>query len=343
MSAKALPAAPAAMKAPAVAKVQAVATAPALPAAPAETVVPVTLPVSRDSKVWTVLAVTRESGRYLERQGVEQGRLNAEHLLAKVLGVGRLELYLQFDRPLSPEELVAYKALLRRRAAREPLQYILGGVPFRGLTLKVDRRVLIPRPETEYFLDALVSVAGKDRVFASALDIGTGSGAIALALAAEGLSRSVTATDISRPALAVARRNAGALADRATVDFRAGSLLSPVAGETFDLVLSNPPYLSRAEWQETEPEVRDWEPRQALASGDDGLDVIRQLIPPAVSALRPDGWIGIETGCTQTNTVAGFFHATGRVDSVKVIEDLNGRPRYVFAHRAAGIPARGRS
>ena len=197
------------------------------------------------------MEVIRWSGTYLSEKGVENGRLNAEHLLALVLGMQRLQLYLHFDRPLAKGELAQYKPLLRRRAAREPLQYVLSSAPFRNLQLQVDRRVAIPRPETEYMIDVLMRVAGPDRVFSSALDVGTGSGAIALALAAEGLARSVTATDLSADALATARGNAVA-AGLTGIRFEAGCLLEPVAARTFDLVLSNPPYLTEAEWRSAE-------------------------------------------------------------------------------------------
>jgi len=227
-------------------------------------------------RTWTVLEAVRASGGYLDGKGVEQGRLDAEHLLAHVLGMGRLQLYLHFDRPLTRDELARFKPLLRRRGAREPLQYVLGSAPFRTLHLHVDRRVAIPRPETEYLIDVLQRLAG-DRVFDSALDVGTGSGAIALALAGERLARSVTASDISPAAVAAAGRNA-AEAGLAGIDFRDGPLLEPVGDRSFDLVLSNPPYLSEAEWRMAEPEVREWEPRGAMVAGPDGLEVVRGLV-----------------------------------------------------------------
>lgn len=279
--------------------------------------------------------VIRASGEYLDGKGLEHGRLDAEHLLAHVLGVGRLHLYLHFDRPLTVTERGSLKPLLRRRAAREPLQYILGTAPFRDLTLDVDRRVAIPRPETEYLIDVLQRVAGRDRVFESALDVGTGSGAIALALATEGLARAVTATDISAAALAAARHNAAA-AGATTIDFQEGSLLEPVTGRTFDLVLSNPPYLTESEWRSAQPEVREWEPRLAMVGGEDGLDAIGGLVRGLDGILRPGGWVGLETGNSQAERVVHMLESVRTLDSVGAHGDLTGRQRYVLARKPDG-------
>lgn len=279
------------------------------------------------------MEVARWSADYLRGKGVEDSRLNAEYLLAHVLGIDRLQLYLDFDRPLVEDELSAYRPLLQRRAAREPLQYLLGSAPFRNLELRVDARVAIPRPETEYLLDVLARVAGRDRVFESALDVGTGSGAIAIALAAEGLARSVIATDISADALEVARLNAGACG-QSTIVFRRGPLLDPVGDLTFDLVLSNPPYLSEAEWRGAEPEVREWEPRAAMVAGRGGLALVGAIVAGAAAVLRLEGWLGLEVGSRQAEAVAGLLGDTGRFRSIEVQEDLTGRQRYVFARRA---------
>ena len=284
------------------------------------------------SRTWTVMDVIRWSGEYLTEKGVEKGRLNAEHLLAHVLGVKRLQLYLDFDRPLDVDELDRFRPLLRKRAAREPLQYVLGTAQFRELELAVDQRVAIPRPETEHLIDVLRQVAGGDRVFDAALDVGTGSGAIALTLAAEGLARAVVATDVSAHALDVARRNAAA-AGLAEVEFRAGHLLEPVEGGTFDLVLSNPPYLTEAEWLRAEPEVRDWEPRVAMVADESGLAVIRRLIGGLDGVLRPGGWVGLEVGSTQAGRVASMMEGHPGLRAAQVHDDLAGRRRYVFARR----------
>ena len=280
----------------------------------------------------TVMEIVRRCGAYLDGKGVDKGRLDGELIVAHVLGLPRLELYLRFDRPMSADELAACRTLLRRRGAREPLQYVLGTAPFRELHLEVGPGVAIPRPETEYFLDALAALAGPDRTFDAALDVGTGSGAIALALADEGLARTVVATDVSPEALQTARRNARA-AGASRIDFRAGHLLNPVAGESFDLILSNPPYVTDAEWRGTAPEVREWEPRKALAGGADGLAVIRELVPAMMGALRPGGWAGLEVGRTQTQAVAALFRQCDGSPRVAVREDLAGLPRYVFASR----------
>ena len=284
---------------------------------------------------WRVLDVIRISGRYLEDRGVENGRLNAEYLLAHVLGMDRLHLYLHFDRPLTGGELTRYKPLLRRRGAREPLQYVLGSAPFRNLELEVGPGVAIPRPETEYLLDVVRSVAGPDRVFEAALDVGTGSGCIAIALADEGIARRVVATDISADALRVARRNARRCG-RAEIDFRAGALLEPVAGMTFDLVLANPPYLSGEEWQSAEPEVREWEPATAMVAPDAGLGVIRGLVAGLEQILRPGGWAGLEVGSSQTEAVAGLLRGCAGLGEVAMRQDLVRRPRYVFARAKGG-------
>lgn len=278
------------------------------------------------------MEIARWSGDYLLGKGVEDGRLNAEYLLACVLGIDRLQLYLDFDRPLAEAELAVYRPLLRRRAAREPLQYLLGSAPFRNLDVRVDPRVAIPRPETEFLLDVVARVAGRDRIFESALDVGTGSGAIAIALAAEELARSVTATDLSADALDVARMNARACGQTG-IDFRRGSLLDPVGGLTFDLVLSNPPYLSEEEWRGTEPEVREWEPRGAMVAGQGGLALIRELVAGVDAVLRPEGWLGLEVGSAQGEIVAGFLRDSGHFRSVEVHDDLAGRQRYVSARR----------
>ncbi len=290
----------------------------------------------------TVREIVRRSEEYLRGKGVEGGRMNAEYLLAHVLEVDRLDLYLDLDRPLGESELGPLRPLLRRRGAREPLQYVLGSAPFRELELRVDPRVAIPRPETEYLIDVLRREAGPGRVFDAALDVGTGSGAIAISLAAEGVARSVTATDRSVDALKVARANAGRCGHPG-IRFLEGSLLEPVRGLEFDLVLSNPPYLSAEEWRGTEPEIRRWEPGMAMVAGDGGLALIRRLIDGLPRLLRPGGWFGVETGVAQGVAVAERLRATRVFEKIRLHADLAGRPRYVLARRIRVLARRIRS
>ncbi len=278
------------------------------------------------------MQVARWSGDYLRGKGVENGRLNAEYLMAHVLGMDRLQLYLQFDRPLTEPELAAFRPLLKRRAGREPLQYLLGTAPFRNVELNVDPRVAIPRPETEYLIDVLIRVTGDKPRFASALDVGTGSGALAIALADEGLARRVTATDFSVKVLEVARSNASDCG-HPEIEFRHGWLLDPVADRTFDLVVSNPPYLSEAEWRATEPEVRRWEPRGAMVADEAGLALVRELATGVAAVLQPGGWFGVEVGSAQAELVGDLLSEGDAFRSIGVHQDLTGRPRYVFAER----------
>lgn len=292
----------------------------------------------RDGEVWTVLRLMRWSGEYLEGKGVERGRLDAEHLLAHTLGVKRLQLYLQFDRPLERHELDAFRPLLRRRAEREPLQYIMGHAAFRELELRVDRRVLIPRPETEVLVDEVLAWAvGRGTADLAALDVGTGSGAIALSLALEGPFSRVVATDVSAPALELARENAAAAGVADRVDFREGSLFQVLsAGERFDAVVSNPPYVADGEAPALEPEVAAWEPAQALFGGADGLAVIRPLVAGAGAVLAPGGLLALEVGAAQVGMVVAAVEESGGYDEVRVRRDLAGRERVVLAQRAGG-------
>jgi release factor glutamine methyltransferase len=285
--------------------------------------------------VWTVLRLMEWSGEYLEGKGVERGRLDAEHLLADVLELERLQLYLQFDRPLESDELDRFRPLLKRRAQREPLQYILGRAAFRELELEVDEGVLIPRPETEILLDEVLDWArGQEDTDMVALDLGTGSGAIALSLLLEGPFARVVATDVSGTALEMANKNAGAVDLSEGVDFRSGPFFEPVHdGELFDLVVSNPPYVAEAEADTLQPEVRDWEPMEALFSGPDGLDALRHITVAAGGYLRSGGMLALEVGFGQSGPVLALLEDTGEYSDVRVRRDLTGRERVILARR----------
>jgi release factor glutamine methyltransferase len=281
---------------------------------------------------WSVLELIRWTAGYLAERGVADPRLDAELLLADSLGLKRLDLYLQFDRPLLAEELAEFKGRLRRRARREPLQYIAGTAAFRELRLRVDRRVLIPRPETEILVDHVLAWA-RGRTGLSALDVGTGSGAIALSLATEGEPfERVVATDVSPGALEVARSNLDGVRPSTPVDLREGALFEPVGRERFDVIVSNPPYVGEGERSEIEVEVAEWEPQVALFAGEDGLMVIRDLVRESPSHLRPGGLLALEIGAGQAAAVRGLFGPA--FSTVQVRADLTGRDRIVLAELA---------
>lgn len=278
---------------------------------------------------WSVLELLKWTTSYLGEKGVTEPRLNAELLLAGALGVKRLDLYLQFDRPLTADELAGFKPRLLRRARGEPLQYIAGEAQFRNLTLRVDPRVLIPRPETELLVGAVLEWAAAHEAH-RALDVGTGSGAIALSLATEG-EMEVVATDLSSDALELAGENLRVAAPGARVEFREGSVYEPVTGDLFDVVVSNPPYIGERERPELDSEVADWEPAGALFSGGDGLDVIRAIVRGAPDHLRPGGLLALEIGATQAEPVAALIRERPAFREPLIRKDLAGRDRIVLA------------
>ena len=285
---------------------------------------------------WTVLHLVRWSAEYLKTKGIAGGRLDAELLLAEVLGMDRLHLYLEHDRPLEPEELARFRATLLARARRQPLQYILGRAHFREVTLRTDPRVLIPRPETEELVGAVLARVGFwDRTDLRALDLGTGSGAIALSLALEGPFVQVVGTDASGGALDVARENAAHLGLEAKVELRLGDLFDPVAsGEAFDVIVSNPPYVSEGELPGLEPEVREWEPREALVSGgEDGTAFTFALIEGAGTRLRSGGLLALEVGAGRAGRIADKIREVGGFGPPEVLRDLARRERIVLATR----------
>ncbi len=282
------------------------------------------------------LPLAQKAAQLFGERGFDNARLEAELLLAHVLGIKRLDLYLQFDRPLTNEQLEIFRALVRRRLKREPLQYIVGTVQFRELELQVDRRVLIPRPETEVLVGQAISWSALRGGVVNALDIGTGSGAIALSLLHEKAAQTVVATDISPDALSLARTNAERLGLAEHVDFRCGSLWAAVENaEMFDIVISNPPYVAWEERETLQAEVRDWEPESALFADSDGLSVIREIIRVAPEHLKAGGLLALEVGMSQAPLVADELRAVTAFKEVNVIRDLSGRDRVVTAVRKA--------
>ncbi len=277
---------------------------------------------------WTVLKILQWTADYFAEKGIESSRLDAELLLAATLGMDRVGLYVNFERPLDSKELGAYRERVRRRASREPVQYILGETEFWSLPFKVNPAVLIPRADTEVLVEeALKRVESKDRV----LDVGTGSGAIAIALAHEVAGVEVTALDCSEDALEIARENAAANKVVASIEMLAGDLKSLPAGP-FDMIVSNPPYIPTRDWQELMPEVHDHEPRLALDGGPDGLEAYRQLAVQARKVLAPKGWILVEVGINQAKDVAALFKAAGLVN-IETRDDYSRIPRVVMGQQ----------
>ena len=270
-----------------------------------------------------LLEVLKGASEFLGKQGVESPRLNAEHLLAHVLGVKRLELYLQFDRPLGETERAPLRDLIRKRGNGIPLQHLLGTVEFCGRTFRSDARALIPRPETEQLVERALTYAP----LASVLDVATGSGVIALSLALEQPDASVTATDISPEALSLARENAAILgADR--VVFQEADLM-PRGDGRFDLITANLPYIPSAEIPTLSREVQH-DPVQALDGGTDGLDLIRRLAPLAAAKLNPGGRLLLEIGTGQAATVTECLAGHNYRD-IASLPDYQGTFRFIEA------------
>ncbi len=270
-----------------------------------------------------------KTAAFFEKRGLEQARLNAELLFAQALGCRRLDLYLQFERPLPEETLERLRVLVARRAKREPLQYIAGEAEFMDLKLRVDRRALIPRPETEELLEGVFARVGEGAP-ARVLDLGTGTGAIALALAQKYPGAAVTAVEASGEALSLARENAQRTGLGERVRFLGGAWFEPVAGEVFDLIVSNPPYLTPEEVAQAQPEVRDWEPLGALVSGPEGLDDLFRIMDAAPEYLRAGGLLALETGIGHAGALSARAQAAGFA-RYEAAPDLSGRQRFFFA------------
>ena len=279
----------------------------------------------------TVLEVITATTDYFKKSGVESPRLNIEHLLAHVMGKRRMDLYMEFDSTLSEKELGPLRDLVRRRAQGEPLQHLLGTVEFLGLTLKCDARALIPRPETEQLCELLVAEAkGEGCIWKShtIVDVGTGSGCIALALAASVPEARVLGLDLSDDALALARENAARVALGERVSFAKSDLLAAVA-EPVALIVANLPYIAADEVPKLQGEVlRD--PISALVGGADGLEIIRRLIPEADSKLIPGGRLALEIGLGQGAALVADL-AAGNFRDARILKDYQGRDRFIFA------------
>lgn len=284
-------------------------------------------------EVLTVLDVIRKSAEFLERKQVENSRLNAEWLIAHVLGIGRMELYLQFDRPLQAFELERMRECVARRGKREPLQYVIGQTPFHNITIKCDHRALIPRPETEQLVEQIMDLGPEIDEEISILDLGTGTGAIALALAMHFPRSQVVAIDESAGALELAKENALHCGLQNRVQFVQSNWFDQLddAGP-FDVVVANPPYLTEAELSEAESEVKHFEPVAALVAGNGGLEDLLTIIEGSFSRLKDAGTLWLETGIEQHPALLEACRRKDYSDS-EGINDWSGRPRFIRAKK----------
>ncbi len=270
----------------------------------------------------TVLEVIQATTAYFQKSGVESPRLNIEHLLAHVLGKKRMDLYMEFDRPLSEKELEPLRGLVKRRATGEPLQHLLGTAEFHGHTFACDKRGLVPRQETEQLCELVLAGGAAQRV----LDVGTGSGVIALTLAAAWPEAQVEAVDLSPDALTLARENAARLGLAERVQFLASDLLAGVTGE-YDLIVANLPYIARDEIPTLAREVQ-FDPLSALDGGPDGLDIFRRFFPQVARHLR--GRLALEIGHDQAQPLKDSLAAHNFQD-IRSQTDYQGKDRFIFA------------
>ena len=282
----------------------------------------------------TVLEAIQKSAEFLGKRGVESPRLQTELLLAHLLKMPRMKLYLNFDRVLTVPETDALRDLIKRRGLREPLQHITGSTSFCGYEMTVNRHVLVPRPETELLAEAgWQFLATRPPESVTALDLCTGSGCIAIALAAKCPPAKVVATDISAEALTLARQNANGNGVAERIEFLAGdgfAALATAATRAFDLIASNPPYIPSAEIATLDPEVRDFDPRLALDGGDDGLVFYRRLAAGAAEFLKPAGKIMVEFGDGQADALKNIFESEKWIVEA-VREDYSQRARILIA------------
>ena len=293
------------------------------------------------NETWNVRRVLEWTRGYLERKGDDKARLSAEWLLCDATGLTRMDLYLDMDRPLTPDELARMHAGIERRATGEPLQYVTGEMPFRHIVLRCERGVLIPRPETEVLVDA--ALEGVDAAEAAGveyprvLDLCTGTGCIALSIAKARPCTVAIATDLAPEAVRLARRNCRVLDLDGWVDVLQCDLASGVVPEfqgTFDVLVSNPPYIpSEVLARDVPSEVRDFEPALALDGGDDGLDVFRRILEVAPTMLKAGGMLCVELFEESLYDAAALAREQGGWEHVEVREDYTHRPRILVAVR----------
>jgi release factor glutamine methyltransferase len=283
------------------------------------------------SEVWTLRRVITWTQSDFERRGFESPRLEADLLAARALGLSRIQLYLDLDRPLVPSELAAVRALVERRRRFEPIAYILGEREFYGHRFEVSPAVLIPRPDTETLVERAIALCGSDLPQGAILDLCTGSGCIVISILLGATDRRGVGTDLSAEALSLARKNADALGVSARLELCRGDLFAAVARDTaYACVTINPPYIGTGELAGLDPDVRDFEPQLALDAGEDALSFYRRIAREAAPFLLPRGALLVEVGIHQAPAVAAMFAEAGLVD-VRTHRDLAGIERVVEA------------
>jgi len=285
------------------------------------------------NKICTVAGLLRWANDYLIRHNVPSPHIDAEYMLAHVLGCRRKDLLIYPDRVLTEPEREQFNACIERRGRREPLQYITGEVEFRGLLFKVNKDVLIPRPETELLVDEVVNSVSKKGV--TVLDLCTGSGCIAVSIAKELAESRVYAVDISEGAIAVAEENAGRHGVGERITFLAGDLFGAIDALNLkgkiDVIVSNPPYVSKNEMEELQPEIKDYEPASALYGGGDGLDFYRRIIRESPFYLVPGGYVVMEMGYGQAGRIKDLFEKEKGFIDIEIKKDLAGIERTIKA------------
>lgn len=291
--------------------------------------------MSSATVIWSSRRLLAWTTDYFASKGVESPRLSAEMLLAHVLNVTRLKLYMDPDRPASELERAAFRELVERAAKHEPVDYLVGRAPFFSMLLKVNAHVLIPRPSTETLVEHVVQHARRMPGFAAPTiaDICTGSGAIAVALAKHVPGCRVVATDISPQALALAKENAVEQKVAERVELLEGDLLAPLEWRKFRYLVSNPPYISDAEWEQVARNVKDYEPVGALRGGADGLAFVRPIIEQAHRCLEYPGQLLVEIAASQKAAALEIARAAAGLTNAQVLADHEGLPRVLVADR----------
>lgn len=289
----------------------------------------------KQQRVWSVLELLRWTTRHFAERGIESARLDAECLLAHALGSSRLSLYLDFEKPIHEPERRVFRELVRRRGSeRVPVAQLIGEKEFWSLPLRITKDVLVPRPETETLVAAALDLIPDREAAWRVLDVGTGSGAVALAIARERPASVIAATDVSQEALKIAQENAERLGVGERIRFREGCGMAPVEGESFDLVVSNPPYVAEGQRGTLAPELAH-EPAVALFAGPEGLEVLLPLIDAAPRVLAPGGALALEHAPDQAGAVRARCEAAG-LGEVVTHRDIGGRMRVTAARRPVG-------